>query len=318
MRSILLSSSCVAVVTLAVSCGGAHETVSMPEPWVTRPKDKLLADAGVAGGEKDGGVLDTEAAVPVTRRVDFGVPVSDLRKVGERFVALIDSGNVANIGDVVLGTPREGRADELSVQRLLRGARLDAGLGASCGLNGCDNVVLTWLKKYGSDDQVHVTEVTVGGKLVSDQRLTKTSGWKSDPCVAQTGRGYLAAWVEAVSGNSTVSVVALDSRLRKMVDTRRLNEFGSASDLRCERTAEGVLVGWDGRSEDAASGVSRAGTQRRVELLDSKGNEINRKAHQQAPSALHCFTTAEGEWCPEAKGTHSSAIWAFRAWPKAD
>ena len=305
-------------VLAVAACGGAVRESRMEEPWITRPKDHLVQDAGVdiSVQSAPGSAVGTPKLAGVTRRIDFGVPVSDVRVVGEKFVALVDSGSLANVGDVLIGTPRGASGDKLQVARLMGGARLDAGLGATCVGSVCSGIVLTWLKKYGADDQVHITELSVAGKVVSDQRLTKTPGVKAEPCVAATGRGYLAVWAEAVGGSVTVSVVPLDARLRKMRDTRHVTDYGNVTDLQCHAVSLGMFLSWESDLQAASSGRGVQSEKRgNVTVLDDKGEPMEGAEGIIPPRAApHCSSTPVGQWCPENTEGNLSAAWLFQPW----
>ncbi len=305
-------------VLAAAACGGAVRESRMEEPWITRPKDHLVQDAGVDSSVQNtpGSVEGAPKLIGATRRIDFGVPVSDVRVVGERFVALVDSGSLANVGDVLIGTARGGSGDKLQIGRLMRGVRLDAGLGATCAGAGCTGIVLAWLKKYGVDDQVHITELSVSGKIVSDQRLTKTPGVKAEPCVAATRRGYLAIWAEAVGGSVTVSVVPLDARLRKMRDTIHVTDYGNVMDLHCHAASLGTFLSWE--SDVQAESPSQDAPRKKrgdVRLLDDRAEPVEGGEGIIPPRAApRCSTTLEGQWCPEAANGNVSASWNFFPW----
>lgn len=310
-------------VLAAAACGGAVRESHMEEPWITRPKEHLVQDAGVdnsatpASGSL-GTVLKLQGA---TRHVDFGVPVADVRPVGERLVGVVPSESVAGLGDVVLASARSASRREQRLQRLLQGARADAGIAATCVGAACESLVLAWVKKYGTDDQVHVTQVSVGGKVLADQRLTKTQGWKVEPCIASTSRGYLALWVETLQGKSTVSVVPLDVQLRKTADTHRLSEFGGVSGVYCMASSEGgVDAAWRVHSEGAdRTGAPQVRSMVHRTRLDARGVEMAGEGApgQHAPMEF-CAPTPEGQWCPENASGNSSAIWAFIPWPAAN
>jgi hypothetical protein len=207
--------------------------------WVT-----YFIDEG-AGGKRVGKPEKAPAGTAAT------LSVRPIGEDGAPFKPVILAQNALSVGGVAIASPRaEAPAGENGKKPA------PAGKGAEA--------VVAWVARERGEGQVTVTRVGANGDKLAQKAVTNVSraprkgappSEASDVAIADTGDGYVVAWVDTRDGNAEIYAAKLDRALNKIVPDRRITEApGDSAEVQIAIRDKEVVLVWSDARKNADEG----------------------------------------------------------------
>jgi hypothetical protein len=138
-------------------------------------------------------------------------------------------------------------------------ARQDAG-----GPAKKPEAVIAWVARERGESQVFVTKVGVDGAKLAQKGVTVIARKKqakgiaseaSDVAIADSGDGFIVAWVDTRDGNAEIYVAKVDRALNKVIPDRRITESpGDSAEVQIAIRGQDVFLVWSDARQNPDEG----------------------------------------------------------------